>query len=707
MGCAACGTGEEPLPMTTTGDSSSGAEQGQGGVAVLDRCARVALAGAPNAGKTSIYNALTGLRNKVGNYPGVTVSRSIGHCTAEGRDLKIEDLPGAYSLDAISPDEQIVHDVLSGEALGVEMPDAVVVVVDATTLRRGLGFVGEVLALHRPTCLAVTMTDELVKRGGRLHVEELGRALGVPAVRVVGNRSTGIPDLRARVADFEDWATTPLDPPSDPVELRSWTDSILAASDYASPNEHRATAIADRILLNPLLGTLIFLAIMFAFFQVIFTVAAPAQDWIEGLFGSLAGFVHDGLDVSHPLLAGLLGDGLIGGVGSVLTFIPQIVLMFLMIALLEGVGYMSRAAFLMDRIMSKAGLEGRAFVSFLSGWACAIPGIMATRTLPSAKDRIATILATPLMTCSARLPVYVILVGLLVDPSTKVGPFGASGLIMFALYFFGAVFAMLAASIVKKLTDRHGALLPFYLEMPPYRVPRPRTVLLSMWDSSKGFLKKAGTIITTTTIVLWILLNAPIQSEDTFNAYCAGDSECSTIQNAVSDPSASTVTDDEGAVITDPDSLDSRLQAQRTAFTMNNSWAAGIGKAMQPVFAPLGFDWRINIAILSSLAARETVVATLGQIGAAEDPDDPSSQLAEMTYQNDTLTNQAGDVLMNPATIAALLMFFMFALQCMATVGTIRRETGTWKWAGIAWGYMFVAAWVGGALAHLVVAAFL
>lgn len=668
---------------------------------------RIALAGAPNAGKTSIYNALTGLRAKTGNYPGVTVSRSLGACRIGQTDLIIEDLPGAYSLEPISPDEQIVRDVLTGASQEVESPDALIVVVDATTLRRGMTFVAEALGLGLPTCLAVTMTDELARREGRLDTEALGRALGIPAVRVLGHRGMGIPQLREQLAQASAWPRTPVPPPTDPGELAAWTDSILAAADYTSPAPDQTTGAIDRILLHPLWGSLVFFAIMYAFFQAIFTWAAPFQDAIEGGFGALADAVHGWLDPTHPLLAGLLADGILGGVGSVLTFVPQIVIMFLIIALMEGVGYMSRAAFLMDRVMSRAGLEGRAFVALLSSFACAIPGIMATRTLPSAKDRLATMLAAPLMTCSARLPVYVIMISLLVDGDARIGPLGARGTIMFALYLLGAVSAMLAAWMVKRLTDRGSVLLPFYMEMPPYRLPRPRTVALMVWEACKGFLKKAGTIITLTTIILWVLLNVPMRSQAEFEAYCASDTQCATVAAAVEDPGSSAVVGEDGATVTDPGELEALLAAQQTSYVMNRSWAAGLGRAVEPVFEPLGFEWRINVAVLSSLAARETFVATLGQIAAAENPDEPSSRLTSMTYQEDTLTNRAGDQLFNPATLAAILVFFVYALQCMATAGAMRRETGMWKWPLIAYGYMFATAWVMAALVRTVVAALL
>ena len=668
---------------------------------------RIALAGAPNAGKTSIYNALTGLHAKTGNYPGVTVTRSLGTCKIGDTTLTIEDLPGAYSLDPISPDEEIVHDVLTGTSTTVSAPDALVIVVDATTLQRGMNFVAEALALDLPTCLVVTMTDELSRRTGRLNVAALGHALGIPAVRVIGHRGIGMPDLRAQLAQVATWQRTPLPPPTDPDEITSWADSVLAAADYLPPESDQITSAIDKVLLRPVPGTIVFFTIMFLFFQAIFTWAAPFQDAVENGFGALGQLVHSWLDASHPLIAGLVGDGLIGGVGSVLTFIPQIIIMFLIIAVLEGVGYMSRAAFLMDKVMSVAGLEGRAFVALLSSLACAIPGIMATRTLPSAKDRVATMLAAPLMTCSARLPVYVIMISLTVDGGAKIGPFGARGVVMFALYLLGAVSAMAAAWAVKQLTDRGNILLPFYMEMPPYRMPRVRTVLIMVWDACKGFLKKAGTIITLTTVILWVLLNVPMRSDAQFEAFCASDTQCAAISAAVEKPESSTVKGDDGEVVTDPEELDKLLEAQKTSYTMDNSWAAKGGKAVQPVFEPLGFDWRINVATLSSLAARETFVATLGQIAAAEDPEEPTSHLATMTYQQDTLTNKAGDKLFNPATVVAILVFFVYALQCMATAGAMRRETGSWKWPIIAFVYMFVTAWVMAAITHAFVAFFI
>ncbi|WP_195393420.1 ferrous iron transporter B [Actinomyces urogenitalis] len=679
---------------------------------------RIALTGSPNAGKTSIYNALTGLRAKTGNYPGVTVARAVGTCQLTAREagmtgeeaprrvpVTIEDLPGAYSLEPISPDEQVVLDVLTGHLGKQEAPDALVVVIDATTLSRSLGLAAQALALGLPTCLAVTMTDELTRRGGRLDVEALGRAIGVPAVRVIGNRSVGIAQLREAIGSWRSWERVPFAPPTSGAERLSWSESVLEAADYIPPSEDRRTAAVDRVLLHPVWGTLVFLTVMYLFFQAIFTWAEPFKDAIESSFGWLGTQVHTWLDAPAPILAGLLGDGIIGGVGGVLTFIPQIVIMFTLIALMEGVGYMARAAFLMDRVMASAGLEGRAFVALLSSFACAIPGVMATRTLPSAKDRLATMLAAPMMTCSARLPVYIIMISLLVGPEDRIGPFGARGTIMFILYLAGAVAAMTAAWVVKKLTDRGGVLLPFYMEMPPYRLPRARTVGVMVWDAAKGFVKKAGTIILTATIIIWVLLNVPLRSEADFDSYCTASAECSAVAQAVEAPASSTVVGEDGEVVTDAEELSTLYDAQRTSYVMDNSWGAAVGRFVEPVFEPLGFEWRVNVAVLSSLAARETFVATLGQMGAASDPEAPTAQLEAMTYQRDTLTNSAGEQVFNPATIAAILAFFVFAMQCMATAGTIRRETGTWKWAAIAYGYLFALAWVAGALVHALVAA--
>ncbi|GAA3791361.1 ferrous iron transporter B [Streptomyces phyllanthi] len=634
---------------------NAGCHDAGGADATLTEAPRIALVGAPNSGKTSVFNGLTGLRAKTGNYPGVTVSRFVGTARTGRHRHMVEDLPGTYSLEPISPDEQITVDVLDGRLEGADRPDALLVVVDATTLRRSLGFVAQVLARGLPTCVVVTFTDELARRQGRLGVDALAQALGVPVLPVVGHRGVGIAQLREQLTTWRTWQAPAVPPPTQPGERDAWADSVLAFAGYRPPERHRMTQHVDAVLLHPVWGTAVFFTVMVLFFQTVFTLAAPLQGWVESLGGWLSGQVD--AHVGNPWLSGLLGDALIGGVGGVLVFVPQIVLLFLLLALLEGVGYMARAAFLMDRVMARFGLEGRAFVALLSSFACAIPGIMATRTLPSARDRLATMMAAPLMACSARLPVYVLLIGLLVDPSAGVGPFGAQGLVMFGLYLLGAVSAMPAAWVFKRLGDRHGQAMPFFMELPPYRLPAPRAVLVAMWSSARAFLRKCTTVIVATSVVLWLLLNLPLHTDAQLRA--AG--------------------------------VDASDSVAVSAYSVDHSYAAGLGRLVAPVFDPLGFDWRINVGVLSAQGARETFVATLGQVAAAEDPDQPAQALASMTYSDGP---RAGEVVFTAPTIAALLVYFVYALQCMATVAVLRRETGTWRWPTIAFTYLTVLAWL-------------
>ncbi|MEO5743517.1 MAG: ferrous iron transporter B [Terracoccus sp.] len=628
---------------------------------------RIALVGSPNSGKSTLFNALTGLRAKTGNYPGVTVARYEGTLTTEGRAVVVEDLPGTYSLDPISPDEQIVTDLLDPHNDAVATPDGLVVTLEATSLRRSLGLLSQVLGTELPVCVVLTFADELARRSGSLDVDALRRALGVPVVSIIAGRRNDLAELRELLAVPQSWATPAVLPPThDTTETSAWITSVLAAARYDVPQVDERTRRIDAVLLHPVWGSLVFFVTMFAFFQVIFTVAAPLQDYVEQFFAYLGSLVSE--HVSNPWIGSFLSNALLGGVGGVLVFLPQIALLFVMVALLEGVGYLSRAAFLMDRVMAKAGLEGRAFVALLSSMACAIPGIMATRTLPSARDRIATMMGAPLMTCSARLPVYVLLIGLLVDPGTRFGPFGAQGAIMFLLYLVGAVSAMLAAWVFSRLGRGRGPLLPFYMEMPSYRMPSARAVGLSVWEACRAFLRKVGRIILVTTIILWLLLNLPGRGLAEMQA-------------------AGVETSNETAV---------------AAYVLDNSLAADAGRAVAPVFDPLGFDWRINVSLLASLSAREVFVATLGQVAAAENPDSPSEALKSMTVADGP---RAGQPLFTAPVLAALLVFFLYALQCMSTVGVMRRESGTWRWPAIAFGYMFVLAWGMAFLTKLVVEA--
>ena len=645
-----------------------------GGVSTADLgLKRFAVVGSPNSGKTTLFNGLTGLHAKTGNYPGVTVARFEGRTRLSDHEtVVVEDLPGTYSLDPISPDEQIVVDVLDTDHhnVRVDVPSAMLVTLNATTLRRSLGLLAQLLQTGLPVCVVLTFTDDLARRSGTLDVAAFTRALGVPVVTVVAGHRDGLADLRHVMARSDSWTMPVVPPPTEPAEVTAWVDSVLSSSSYQLPHVDTRTRRIDSVVLHPVLGTAIFLLTMFVFFQTIFAVAAPLQDYVETFFGWLGGLVSEHVEIGW--LSAFLSQAVIGGIGSVLVFVPQIALLFLLIAILEGTGYLARAAFLMDRVMARAGLEGRAFVALLSSFACAIPGIMATRSLPSAKDRLATMMGAPLMTCSARLPVYILLVSLLLPSDAKVGWFNARGVVMFALYFFGALSAMLVAAFFKKLTSRGGPGLPFYMEMPPYQLPRLKSVGTEVWTACSAFLRKVTTIILATTVVLWALLNLPLR----------GDAEMA---------AAGVDTTDDTAV---------------SAYIVDNSYAATVGKAVEPVFEPLGFDWRINIGILSSLAAREVFVATLGQVAAATDPEEPAAALREMRVQHGPGNpDGAGRTLFDAPTIAALLVFFMYALQCMSTVAVLRRESGSWKWPAIAFGYMFALAWVLALVARTVVAA--
>jgi len=610
--------------------------------------ATIALVGAPNSGKSTVFNQLTGLRVRTANYPGVTVTHAVGQLTGGVAPLQLVDLPGTYGLAAASPDEQVVVDHLAGRLSGGSTPQAVLLVVDSTTLRRSMGLVAQVLALGRPTAVVLTMTDELATRGGAVDAAALSCALGVPVHSVVGHKGRGVPALRRALLDHASWPSAVLPPPIVGDELAAWSTSVLTRADYRPARPAAATRGIDGVLLHPVWGLLAFVAVMTAFFQVIFAVAAPAQGWIESLFAWLGGLA--GQSIGSPLLADFVETALIGGVGGVLVFLPQIALLFTLLALLEGVGYLSRAAVLMDRVMAVSGLDGRAFVAMLSSLACAIPGIMSTRTMPSSRDRLATMMAAPLMPCAARLPVYLLLIGMLVPADATWGPLGLQGLAMFALYLLGGVSTMVVAAVLRTTALRDGG-LRFYLELPPYRLPTPRAVVQQVWEPVKVFLRKVGTIILLASIALWGLMTFPSRAEET----------------ASMDPT------------------------QAAAYQLDHSYAASVGRAVEPVFEPLGFDWRIDVGLIGAMAAREVFVATLGQVVAAEDAEDPSAALAELTWTDGPRT---GEPVFTPPTVVALLVFFVFALQCVSTLAVLRRESNSWRWPAAAFVGMGVLAWV-------------
>ena len=613
---------------------------------------RFGLLGSPNSGKTTLFNALTGLRARVGNYPGVTVERREGETHVEGRRVVVIDLPGTYSLDPISPDEAVVARVVAGEVPGVSPPDALIVIADACTLARSLLFVGQVLRLGLPTCLVVTMLDELHARGGRLDLGALSAALGVPAVGVVGHRGLGVDALRRLIGHPESWSRPVVLPPAGAVARAGWADSVTGRALATEPRPDTRTARIDRVVLHPLLGTLLFAAVMVLFFQLIFAWAEPAMGAIDGAIGAAQGAVRAAL--APGLAADFLADGLLAGVGSVIVFLPQILILFSVLYLLEDVGYMARAAFVVDRAMGRIGLEGRAFVALLSSYACAVPGIMATRTIPSPRNRLVTILVAPLMTCSARLPVYALLIGAFVPARSVWGPIGLQGLVLLGLYLLGAGAAVLAAAVLKRTLLR-GEGLPFYLELPPYRVPPARLLAHQVWGAASAFLRRAGTIILGVTIVLWVLLSFPRG--------------------------------------TPPAGLP---EGEAARWRVEQSIAGRVGHAIEPAIAPLGFDWKIGVGLVASLAAREVIVATLAQIYAASDTDEGSLRGA-LRADRDPRT---GAPVFTPATVAALLVFFVFALQCMSTLAVMRRETNSWRWPAFAFGYLLVLAYAASFATH-------
>jgi ferrous iron transport protein B len=613
---------------------------------------RLGLIGSPNSGKTTLFNALTGLRARVGNYPGVTVERREGEVASDEGPVRVIDLPGTYSLTPLSEDEAVVTHVLEGRIADVPPPDGLVLTVDATSLERGLVLVAEVLRLERPVLLILTMMDELAARGGHIDVPKLSDALGVPVLGVVGHRGLGVREVRKLLPHPERWSRPPLLPPAEPRERDGWLASVLARVLTERPGPSRLTEAVDRVVLHPVAGSLLFGAVMVTFFQLIFAWATPAMDAID------AGMTQAGEGLRGALPAGLardfLVDGVVAGVGSVVVFLPQILLLFTMLHLLENLGYMARAAFVVDRVMGRVGLEGRAFVALLSSYACAVPGIMATRTIPSPRQRLVTILVSPLMTCSARLPVYALLIGAFVPPATVWGFLGVQGLVLLGLYVLGGVAALGAAALLSRSVGR-GDALPFYLELPPYRVPPLRLVASQVWEAAWAFLRRAGTIILAVSIVLWFLLTFP-------------------------------------RIETPPGPEGARLALEASA-------AGRLGHALEPVIEPLGFDWKIGVGLVASLAAREVIVSTLAQVYAASESD--TGSLREALRKD--VDPRTGEPVFTPATVASLLVFFVFALQCMSTLATMRRETNSWRWPAFAFGYLLVLAWGASFLTHRIV----
>ena len=604
----------------------------------------VALAGSPNAGKSVLFNALTGLNQKVGNYPGVTVERKTGTCqSVTGKQYLMIDLPGTYSLDPISLDEQVAIDVLLGRGKSESngRPDIAVVVVDAANLERTLGLALEIQETGLPMVVALNMMDLAQKRGLKLNLAKLQKHLGCPAIPLVATRGDGLPNLLASIENTLTRTPTPTKtawtaPTAESITQRyKRIDQILADSVETPTRMDMLSWRIDQVVLHPVWGTLILLAILMIMFQSVFTWAKPLADGIDGGFTWLATFAKAQLPES--LLRDLLTEGVIAGVGSVLVFLPQIVILFFCINLLEASGYMTRAAFLLDRMMHSVGLQGRSFVPLLSSFACAIPGIMATRTIRSDRDRLVTLMVAPLIPCSARLPVYTLLISTFVPAISIGGIFQLQALTMLLVFMIG-VASSFGVAWITKITGGQRARTPFLLEMPSYRMPHWRYVFTSIWLKARAFLQRAGTVIMGMTILLWILSSFP------------------------------------------------KAPANATEPAIHYSFAGRLGEGIAPVVAPLGFDWRIATGLIPGMAAREVMVSSLATVFAVESAGNDEAQLKSLSDHIRAAWT--------PATGLALIAWYIFAPQCVSTIATVRRETGGWKWALVMVSYMFTLAWL-------------
>ncbi|MFB0977628.1 MAG: ferrous iron transporter B [Myxococcota bacterium] len=611
----------------------------------------VALVGAPNTGKTTLFNALTGSRAKVGNYSGVTVERREGKIQKLDNAVRLIDLPGTYSLNPETLDEQVVEDMLSGRLDGERKPDAILIVADATTLERGLGLVLQVLGAHpdSPVALVVTMIDELRARGGRINFDKLARKLGITVFPIVGNRGVGMDVLLRALEAPRAWSSgSTIEVASTPAERFVQVDALWGEIQQQSLHRDERTDRIDRVLLHPVWGGVIFVAVMLFVFQSIFTWAAPAMDGIDSLFSELGRVSRTVMPAG--LLTDLWTDGILAGVGSVVIFLPQIIILFTLIHFLEDVGYMARAAFLVDRVMGWFGLQGRSFIVLLSCYACAVPGIMAARTIPNPRDRLATILVAPFMTCSARLPVYTLLIAAFVPSASIALGLGVQGLVMFGLYMLGALTAIVSAALLKATVVR-GHVSTFYMELPPYRFPSPRLLASQVARSAKAFLRRAGSIVFVASLIVWALLNFP-----------------------------------------KADLIEGASEATQAQANLEASFGAQIGKAIEPAIAPLGYDWKIGAGLVASFAAREIIVATLAQIYAVGDVEDFEGLRSALISDIDPRT---GEPVFNLPVALSLLVFFVFALQCTSTIAVMARETGGWKWPMFALSYMLALAWGG------------
>ncbi|WP_428389684.1 ferrous iron transporter B [Mucisphaera sp.] len=660
-------------------DSGSGTESGP----------RIVLLGNPNAGKTTLFNRLTGLRAKTSNFPGTTIERRVGAVRLGERDVIVEDLPGLYALNAGNPEELLAGQVLQGAYPGQPKPDVAVVVLDATNLARNLYLAGQAREAGVAVVVALNMVDLAEARGIELDLEALSAELGAVVVPVSARAGTGLEDLMGVLsAEIASGAA------AKPVPLAlagcsacsgcphgarfDWAERVDQRVSRSAALSAKWTDRIDRVATHTFVGPGIFAAVMAGVFMTLFVVADTPMGWVESLFGvvgeAVAGVLPDGL------IQSLAVDGLIGGVGGVVVFLPQILLLFFLLSLLEDTGYLARAAFVMDRWFRKMGLPGRAFVPMLSAHACAIPAIMSTKVIESPRDRLVTIMIIPLLTCAARLPVYAMVIGLLFPDSPLF-----AGLLMTGAYGLGIVAALGAAMVIRGTLVK-GKPEALVIELPTYKLPSFRNAFLTAFDRGMVFLKKAGTVILLISLVLWVAATFPQLPEERLAEVASAADQTRLVELEASIAAAESA--GEAEVV---EALSSEVGAMHSAYSVEYSLAGRLGKLVEPVFAPLGFDWKINIGVVSSFAAREVIVSTLGIVyGLGDEAEDEAALRSVLASQR----HADGSPVFTTALCLSLLVFYVLAMQCLPTQAVTKRETGSWKWAGFQLGYMTVLAYV-------------
>ena len=598
-----------------------------------------ALVGNPNAGKSALFNALTGARQKIANYPGVTVERKAGRLVLPGGEaIELTDLPGSYSLSPTSPDEEVTRKVIMGDLAGEPAPQVLVVVLDASNLEQHLVFAQEVIALGRPCVVALNMVDLAERDGLVIDPQALETALGVPVVSTVAVRRKGLDELAAAIAAAEERVAEHHRPHTTLTERRLTAHAIAEAAIVSETARHRLHARLDGLFLHPWLGPLILFALLFVVFQAVFAGAAPFAEALEAGVERLDDWVRNVLPAG--LLRDAITDGVFAGVGAVVVFLPQIVILFFFILAMEASGYMARAAFLMDRMMARVGLSGRSFIPLLSSFACAVPGIMATRSITDPKDRLTTILIAPLMTCSARLPVYAVIIAAFIPDRQVLFGVGLQGLVLLGLYVFGIVGAMVAALVLRGSVTK-GKASGFIMELPKYQMPRARDLAIGLYQRAWVFLRRAGTIILTTSVVLWLLLSFPRAGE--------GESQ------------------------------------------VDASIAGHIANGLAVVVEPIGFNRDIALSLIPAMAAREVAVSSLATTYAVANNDENAQANALGTQLKSHWSL---------ATALAFLAWFVFAPQCMSTIAVTRRETNGWKWPAFMLTYLFALAYLAAGLTY-------